>query len=82
MSAAEKLACEWEARHDVQARSGRLGDPAALAHYMAQARRDAALGSHPHHHDGAAHPHPDRATDPSHPAWLRGWLRWGEDEDR
>ena len=73
MSMAEKLACEWEARHDVMARGGRLGDPAALAHYCTHARAENTLhgqaAHHPVHHD-----HHRAPVDP-----LRAWLRWGED---
>lgn len=74
MSVAEKLACEWEARHDVIARGGRLGDPAALAHYCTHARCEDARHA-PRH--GTAHhgSHPRAPQDP-----LRSWLRWGEDD--
>jgi hypothetical protein len=75
MSVAEKLACEWEARHDVIARGGRLGDPAALAHYCTHTRcEDSRHGHGPQHatHDAAHH-----ARAPQNP--LRSWLRWGED---
>ena len=81
VSVAEKLACEWEARHDVMARGGRLGDPAALAHYCTHARCEDNLhghGAHPHGaHHGASH-HPGHGwTQPDH---LRTWVRWGEDD--
>ena len=72
MSVAEKLACEWEARHDVIARGGRLGDPAALAHYCTHARcEESRRGSH---HTGHAVSHHTRAPHDH----LRSWLRWGE----
>jgi hypothetical protein len=74
MPLAEKLACEWEARHDVAAR-GRLADPAPVQHYLTHARCAEGL-----------HPHPTRAARPgrrppetSVPPALRGWLRWGDD---
>jgi hypothetical protein len=77
MSVAEKLACEWEARHDVIARGGRLGDPAALAHYCTHARCEDTLHGPAHHgthHHGPAH----RRREPQE--HLRSWLRWGEDQ--
>ena len=37
MTPAEKLAAEWEARHDVAAR-GHVPDPAAVQHYLAESR--------------------------------------------
>ena len=39
MSPAEKLAAEWEARHDVLAR-GHRADPLVLQHYLAHARTE------------------------------------------
>lgn len=39
MSTAEKLAAEWEARHDVVARR-RHADPLVLQHYLAHARAE------------------------------------------
>ena len=79
MSVAEKLACEWEARHDVMARGGRLGDPAALAHYCTHTRCEETLHGrdtyHPAHHPAHhAAVHGRGSYDP-----LRAWLRWGED---
>jgi hypothetical protein len=81
MTLAEKLACEWEARHDVKARTGRPGDPAALAHYITHTRcADSLHPAHPHvahpheAHPHEAHPHGRAPKDP-----LRSWLRWGED---
>ena len=84
MSAAEKLACEWEARHDVAYR-GRQVDPAvALQHYLSHSRCEDKL---PHQHQpghrsgsSAAGRRP-RRTDPfasQHPL-MASWLRWGED---
>ena len=37
MTAAEKLICEWEARHDVAARGSRAV-PGALQHYLSETR--------------------------------------------
>jgi hypothetical protein len=74
MSVAEKLACEWEARHDVMARGGRLGDPAALAHYCTHARCEDTLHGHPERHAPVHHEHRQAPPD-----LLSTWLRWGED---
>lgn len=79
MPLAEKLACEWEARHDVMARGGRAGGAAALARYCTHARCEDVLHEHSEHHDHSEHaraPHEEHAD-----AWnpLRSWLRWGED---
>jgi hypothetical protein len=80
MSVAEKLAAEWEARHDVAARGRRIDPAAALQHYMSHCRCADEL----HHRD---HPHPRRpAREPSaaerfaaeHPL-TASWVRWGED---
>jgi len=82
-SSSEKLACEWEARHDVAAR-GRSIDPAAALHrYLTRLRleeerchRDrpdrtatAPSGHRARHPEGFAAEHPLAAS----------WLRWGED---
>lgn len=77
MSVAEKLACEWEARHDVAAR-GRILDPTPLQHYFTHARSaDHLHPSPPHHrHEGAAR---EPQHGPAVPPALRGWLRWGEE---
>jgi hypothetical protein len=37
MTPAEKLICEWEARHDVAARGSRA-TPGAIQHYLSEAR--------------------------------------------
>jgi hypothetical protein len=79
MSVAEKLACEWEARHDVLARGGRLGDPAAVAHYCTHTR--SLESAHPHpdaarEHHAHQHAHHHGLTPEEH---LRSWVRWGED---
>jgi hypothetical protein len=78
MSLAEKLACEWEARHDVAARK-RIGDFAPVQHYLTHARCED--GRNPS--TGAGH----RATRKEAtaesatgvPSTLRSWLRWGEE---
>jgi hypothetical protein len=80
MSAAEKLMCEWEARHDVAARGGRIDPAAALQHYLSHSRCSEEL----HHHD---RPRPSRAARrrtaadefaAEHPL-TASWVRWGED---
>jgi hypothetical protein len=77
MSVAEKLACEWEARHDVAAR-GRIVDPAPVQHYLTHARCE------DNRHPSAA-PRPRGETarktgaDGTVPLGLRGWLRWGDE---
>jgi hypothetical protein len=76
MTLAEKLACEWEARHDVTAR-GRVADPAPVQHYLSHVR--VADGSHPHAARSAHPPAAQRSRDASVPPALRGWLRWGDD---
>jgi hypothetical protein len=72
MPLAEKLACEWEARHDVAAR-GRLADPAPVQNYLTHARAE----DHKHPHAARA-PRPERRTGTA-PSALSGWLRWGDD---
>lgn len=78
LSPAEKLMCEWEARHDVAAR-GRIADPAAaLQRYLNQSR----LQEERRHREPTA-PRPPRPArvDPftaEHPL-LASWVRWGED---
>jgi hypothetical protein len=82
-SPAEKLMCEWEARHDVAAR-GRHVDPAAALHrYLSHAHIEEELRhrSQParcsesvaapraQHQDEFAAQHPLTAS----------WIRWGED---
>src|SRR3954470_15967836 len=83
MSPAEKLACEWEARHDAAARSRLLDPAAALQRYLNHTRTDEGLrhqakspGPSESQHcgrgrqrDGFANEHPLAAS----------WLRWGED---
>ena len=78
MSLAEKLACEWEARHDVAAR-GRIADFAPVQHYLSHARcEDGINGS------GRGGHRPVRSTPPAASGsgispTVRSWLRWGED---
>ena len=48
MSPAEKLACEWEARHDVAARGRRVDPAAALQHYLSHLRWEEELSDHGH----------------------------------
>ena len=77
MSLAEKLACEWEARHDVMARGGRIGDPAALAHYCTHARCEHTLHGPGAHHEH--HPHAGARAGWTPQDHLRSWVRWGEE---
>ena len=77
MSITEKLACEWEARHDVAARR-RIADVAPVQHYLSHARSEGRIAS-----TGTGHRTP-RAEPPAGSAagvspGLRSWLRWGED---
>ena len=77
MSITEKLACEWEARHDVAARR-RIVDVAPVQHYLSHARsegRGAAAGRAPRE----AHTEPPADSAPGVSPGLRSWLRWGED---
>jgi hypothetical protein len=83
ISPAEKIMCEWEARHDVAAR-GRIADPAAaLQRYLTQSR----LQEERRHREPAAPrpaapgTHRAAGADPfvaEHPL-VASWLRWGED---
>ena len=74
MSAAEKLACEREARHDVVGR-GRVTAVAPVQQYLTHSR-----------YEGAHHP-PVETRRRSHAerhgrtaeTGLRSWVRWGED---
>ncbi|MGY1815266.1 hypothetical protein [Blastococcus sp. SYSU D00820] len=73
MSLAEKLACEWEARHDVAARR-RGGDPAPLQHYLTHVRcEDARSPARRRAAERPARPVPA----PRSP--LSDWVRWGEE---
>jgi hypothetical protein len=76
MSVAEKIACEWEARHDVAARR-RITDVAPVQHYLTHARCED--GCHP---PAPREPRAPRAAEDREsavPPGLRGWLRWGEE---
>jgi hypothetical protein len=79
MSPAEKLACEWEARHDVAARGKQIDPAGALQRYLGHARCEDLLHDHPHHE----HPR-TREEDQAHRFAAEhplagSWLRWGED---
>lgn len=89
MSEAEKLAAEWEARHDVAAR-GRRSAPDVLQHYMAHERLVERSGSTAHPHGprrdegggtgdpvGAAEPTAEAPAAPPSRRRLFGWLRRG-----
>lgn len=61
MTPGEKVAAEWEARHDVRAR-GSHGNPAAVQEYLQHARSE-------EHRHPAEHPHPHPAEQaPAPPA--------------
>jgi hypothetical protein len=82
MSPSEKLACEWEARHDVAAR-GRQADPAAaLYRYLTHTRLEEERRHQEHPAPGPSSRAARRTAErdafaASHP--LAGsWLRWGE----
>jgi len=83
MSPSEKLVCEWEARHDVAARSRRVDPAGALYRYLTHAR----IEEEQRHRNAPAHrvasPPARHAQDPDefaaeHPL-AASWLRWGED---
>ena len=77
MSITEKLACEWEARHDVAARR-RISAVAPVQHYLSHARsegRSAPAGEGRR----AAHSEPRTESTPGVSPGVRSWLRWGED---
>jgi hypothetical protein len=83
VSAAEKLACEWEARHDVAAR-GRWVDPAAALYRYLNARRveedlDHADASARRSQLAAARPARGRDEFAARHPLAASWLRWGED---
>lgn len=72
MSVAEKLACEWEARHDVAAR-GRIVHSAPVKQYLEHARCD----DHRHPQRPASHrPHAPATEREPGPDGLRDWFRW------
>jgi len=76
MSLAEKLACEWEARHDVAAR-GRIADVAPVQHYLEHARGED--NRHPRPAPRSPRTPSAQESERPVPVGLRGWLRWGED---
>ena len=78
MSVAEKLACEWEARHDVAARR-RIADVAPVQHYLTHARSEETRSGSTRPGHRPASSEPPAATPPGVPPGLRSWLRWGED---
>jgi hypothetical protein len=83
LSAAEKLMCEWEARHDVAARSGRVDPAAALQRYLNHARtqeESRAAGKSAHSSEAAAARHERKRERfaAEHPL-AASWLRWGKD---
>lgn len=72
MSLAEKLACEWEARHDVAAR-GRVVHAAPVQHYLEHNRCEDNRHPRP-----AARAQQEPAAEDNRPAitlGLRGWWR-------
>ncbi|MCZ2839153.1 hypothetical protein [Modestobacter sp. VKM Ac-2985] len=71
MSPAEKVAAEWEARHDVAAR-GHRGTPGAVQHYLAESRTREAHHSGAHHSGGhTASAVPPSEAPPAAPAGGR-----------
>ena len=82
MSAAEKLACEWEARHDVAARGRQVDPVAALHRYLIHTRTEELRHQgHPAHRLESVAARRARAQDQfaaQHPL-AASWLRWGED---
>ena len=77
MSITEKLACEWEARHDVAARR-RIAHVAPVQHYLSHARTEG-RSTPPAGGRRSAHAEPAAAGTPGVSPVLRSWLRWGED---
>lgn len=78
MSVAEKLACEWEARHDVAARK-RIADVAPVQHYLTHARSEGGRNASGGTGHRAARAEPPAEGAPGVSPGLRSWLRWGED---
>jgi hypothetical protein len=75
MSVAEKLACEWEARHDVAAR-GRSVSPAPVQNYLTHVRCEDVRHPAP-----PPHPHPVASQPDFDQPYvllplLRGWVTW------
>ena len=74
MSVAEKLACEWEARHDVAAR-GRFLSAAPVQQYLTHTRSEVnRQPATPHHRRETTHPDPDEPY--VHIPLFRGWVTW------
>ena len=83
MSPAEKLACEWEARHDVAARGRRVDPAAALQHYLSHLRWEEELSDHGHRAHSSKSVAGGLAAEgeefaAQHPL-AASWLRWGGD---
>lgn len=81
MSAAEKLACEWEARHDVASRGRQVDPAAALQHYLSHSRCEEKVPHQREHRSGSSAGRRARRADPfaaEHPL-MASWVRWGED---
>lgn len=72
MSVAEKLACEWEARHDVAAR-GRVTHVAPVQHYLQHVRCDDSRHRRTAAH--GAHASSPEAPEAAVPQGLRSWWR-------
>ena len=72
MSLAEKLACEWEARHDVAARGG-TPHAAPIQHYLTHVRCEDNRHSHPMGHE--VHASSPETPRPTVAPGLRGWWR-------
>lgn len=70
MSRAEKLAAEWEARHDVAAR-GHRADPLVVQHYLAHTRTQEGR----HRAAAPAGPQPASAAAGADPAARPPWWR-------
>jgi hypothetical protein len=78
MSITEKLACEWEARHDVAARR-RIADVAPVQHYLSHARVEEGTKSSSGTAPRAARAEERTPSAPGLSPAVRSWLRWGED---
>jgi hypothetical protein len=83
MSPSEKLVCEWEARHDVAARSRQVDPAGALYRYMThmrieEDRRHQAPSAHRPESPPARRARRADEFAAQHPL-AASWLRWGED---
>ena len=78
MSAAEKLACEWEARHDVAARGRQVDPAAALQRYLSHVHADDVAHPAPHHEHARRERTEAERFAAEHPM-AASWVRWGED---